>query len=377
MQDKPKLTECVKSSSSQAKETDLRWAKPLIALSLPESSTSHLSPADGDNNISLPELEVSTTSPPSTDDSIASPSTEGEASLPLTPIYGIDSLAASDLGTLVAQTSLDNFVTVPPIANIIQEAQISTVQTSEAPNMSSVFLLPPPRSRPQSISLSCIPSTPRLPPPATPLSYFPSTPRLTPQATPSLCTPSTSRPRLQTTPLSGDSPSPAANPLHASTPIDTLINPSPFSSPIQAPRNRAGRLAQLLRDHEVSHTIIHILTKAYGKLAAEVLQMTKDGPLMLTIHGTLRLINQEQWSVDSLRRQLSLVKNVAKASNDVAAIIEENMASLGLHMGIVSQCREDMSSVALDTEASIAVIVTLLAQAGHERIIPRQFYGVA
>ncbi len=220
---------------------------------LPESSTSHLSPADGDNNISLLELEVSTASTPSMGDSIALPSTEGEASLALTPIYGIDSLATSNLGTLVAQTSLDNFITVPPIANIIQEVQISTVQTSEAPNMSSVFLLPPPHSCPQAIPLSCIPSTPRLPPPATPLSYFPSTPRLTPQATPSsyfpstprltpqatpsLCIPSTPRLRLQTTPLSCDPPSPATNPLHVSTPIDTLINLSPFSSLIQAPRN--------------------------------------------------------------------------------------------------------------------------------------------
>ncbi len=317
----------VKSSSPQAKECGLTWANALIARPLPEPSTYHLPPADGNGDTSLPELEVPAESTSPIDDSVASPFTEPEETSHPIHINGADVLAASDLDTLTTQASLCDSATIPPATAIVQKAQSTTAQTAEACDTS--FASPPP-----------IP-----------------------------------RSSLQSTPLPSLPPSPADTVPHAPTRLDTLIDPSPFCSCTEASRMQAGDSAELLRHRETSYLLMHIVTETLSALATTVCRISRDGPLWLNIHRLLQTVNQEHLCIDSLREQFLLIKRLATVSNLSIGIIEKNTAELQLPMDAALQCQQDMHSIVLDAERSMTVIAKLLAHAGHTVFIPLQMHG--
>lgn len=110
------------------------------------------------------------------------------------------------------------------------------------------------------------------------------------------------------------------------------------------------------------------LIEQLSDLVTDICEMTKNGSLLLNIHQSMQLVNQEHRCLDSLRKQLMTLKKVTNTSSTLVATIQSESAQLEMQMDIVSQCRQNARSIFLDAEASVTVITHILTQARHERI---------
>lgn len=79
----------------------------------------------------------------------------------------------------------------------------------------------------------------------------------------------------------------------------------------------------------------------------------------------MQMIGQERQTVEGLERQLLLFKKVVNASGNFIVAIQNDLARFNVQTESASLCRQDIFSILLDAEASIAVIRGILTQAGH------------
>ncbi len=80
----------------------------------------------------------------------------------------------------------------------------------------------------------------------------------------------------------------------------------------------------------------------------------------------MQVADEEQVCTEVLQQQLSSIKNIAHTSAYTIATIRNNPTHYNLQSGFVIQCQQDLGSIILDAQASIAVIAGFLAQLGQD-----------
>lgn len=113
---------------------------------------------------------------------------------------------------------------------------------------------------------------------------------------------------------------------------------------------------------EKDPTIVHTLTGLLKILVAHLFKFTKDGSHVCAFHEYMKMMNQEHECIKLLQTQLSLFKEIADASGDFVATVQNDPAILK----VASQCRTDVFSILLDAEASFSVIGKFLTMGGYE-----------
>lgn len=313
--------------------------RPIVLAPPPESLISHLSPIDGEGDICLPVLEHSTASTSSTEGSIAPPPTESPISH-LSPIDSEDDICLPILEHSTASTSSTDGSLTPPSTELEAVSPLTPIHESDSLIAFDTGIFTIQASLCNSIIVS--------------------------SATSVVQKAKSARVQTIEARLSYFSPSPAHIPPHASTPFDTLVDPSSFPPRIQASGIRTHNFPPL-RHGEVGHTMTHILIEQLSDLVSVISEMTRDASLLLGIHRGMQVVNQERRCMNDFRRQMVISQKIAKVTGSFLAIIENDTTLLDLREEMVSQCLQDMNSIVVNAEVSVATVAKVIACARHER----------
>lgn len=287
----------------------LRWTHnaPML-VPPPKPSTPRSSSTNADGDICLLEQSVSSSYPSSTDESLALPWTEPEE-LPLsTPIHKADVITASSSDIPITHTSPDSPAIVLPgalIGPVVQKVQS-----------------PRPCAPPTSDSRHSSPL------------HFPHS-------------------KLYTTPL----------PYSPHCPAHT--NPNTPSPPRGSISYQARKNTRLMSRHEVSRSCPPSIFGMLRSLFTLVCKLTKDGDFLLLVHKGLQALNEDHLYREAMNEHLPLFKQIVQNSNHFLTVFQNGPTRSNMQADFVSQCEDDLNSIVLNAEASIAVIIGFLARSGH------------
>lgn len=136
---------------------------------------------------------------------------------------------------------------------------------------------------------------------------------------------------------------------------DAHIGPS---SALRASSSRICNDTRFVQRLDINYTILRAFIGAIRRLLTEVFQFTKDGSLLFKYHRIMRKDNLVDEYMESLRRQVSIIETVIYVSETVIAMVHNDST----RMEIALQCQQDVFSIILDAQASIAVLAGFLSQ---------------
>ena len=95
-------------------------------------------------------------------------------------------------------------------------------------------------------------------------------------------------------------------------------------------------------------------------------KVAKDADHLLLVHRGLQGRSEDSMYMEVVKEQLPFFRQIAQDSNDYLAVFQNKSAHLSPQADIVSQqCQDDLNSIILNAEASIAVIIGFLTRSGH------------
>lgn len=134
--------------------------------------------------------------------------------------------------------------------------------------------------------------------------------------------------------------------------------PMPLDPPINSRTCNMGH-------HETGHPDSHTVIEGLSILATELFRLTKDGTLLLQVHRCMQMVDQEHINFKTLQTQLFVIKRVLLATDNLLAAIQSESNHSDSQPNTASQRWQNLHSICLGAEASIAVISGFLTRAGH------------
>lgn len=142
-------------------------------------------------------------------------------------------------------------------------------------------------------------------------------------------------------------------------------SPNASSPPRGSIGYQARKNTRLMSRHEVSRSRPPSIFAMVRSLFTQVCKLTKDGDFLLLVHKALQARNEDHVYREAMKLHLPVFRQIIQNSNKFLAVFQNDPTHTNSQADFVSQCQDDLNSIVLNAEASMAVIVGFLARSGH------------